>query len=140
MSPLNGDLLDRMRQRIRDLDPQQYPADPSKVVVYLRRVQSFGFWANTQLLSFVKTCDLLALQSQFDGVNPKLPCSAALDRIAKAKSGPEPEAYGWVRSDWARCVWEAEMKQVGNYPKDLWNCFLAARGIQEHFVKDEGFD
>ena len=126
--------LGRIRQRVRDLDPDHYPTNLAKVVLYVRRIQSFALWADTQLLSFVKTCDLPALESEFDGISPRSGCGGALGRIAKAKGGFE--AYGWARSAWADCVWGAEMKQIGPYPKDAWQCFLSAHGIREHFIAD----
>lgn len=63
---------DKIRMRIRDLDPAQYPPDLSKVVLYLRDVQYFGLWRNTQLVAFERHGDLSVLESHFDGINPRV--------------------------------------------------------------------
>jgi hypothetical protein len=132
--PLNAQVMDRIRQRIRDLDPEHYPADLSDVVLYARHLQSLGLWIDTQLLAFVKTCERAPLESEFEGIKPKLQCGAALDRIAKAKTGFE--AYELARSHWASCTWQAGLKRLGQYPKSAWEHFLSAHGIREHFVPE----
>ncbi len=127
--------LDKIRQRIRDLDSDHYPADLKDVVLYIRRIQSFWLWRETQRLAFVKSADLAALESEFEEINPKLTCREVLDRIRNAKS--PAETFQLVRVDWSNCMWHAEQRQVGEYPQSTWEKFLADHGIREHYIEEE---
>lgn len=127
--------IDRIRKRIGNLDPNRYPPDMSSVVLYVRRIQSFGLWRDTQLLAFEKSGDLSVLESQFDGINPKVSCSKVLDRIRNAEGHAEASHLG--RFDWFNCVWHAESKQIGEYPKSAWEKFLSAHGIREHYIEEK---
>lgn len=126
--------LDRIRKRIRGLDPKNYPEDLKDVVLYVRAIQSFGLWVDTQLMTFKKTGDASVLRVRFSGVDPGVVCGAALERIGGARSGTEP--FRLARFDWRNCVWSEERKRIGEYPKAAWEKFLKNHGIEEHYVEE----
>lgn len=127
--------LDRITRRIHDLDSNHYPADLSEVVAYVKRIQSFALWKETQRLAFVKSGDLSALRSEFEGLDARLSCGTVVDRIGNA--GSRAEARKLARFDLANCLWKAEMRQLGEYPKQAWEKFLTNHGIREHYIEDE---
>lgn len=127
--------IEKIRQRIDELDdPAQYPVELSEVVSYIKRLQSFNLSRNTRLFEFEKGGDVFVLQSQFEGLDPKLSCGTVLDQIAHAKS--HAEASQLARFDWANCVWFVEREKIGEYPKGAWEKFLSAYGIREHDVPE----
>ena len=119
---------------MRDEPCATLAADLSVVVMYLKEIQMCGLWTNTQLLVFVSNCDVSVLQSKFDGFDPSVSCGGVLRRISGAKS--PFEASQIARTDWADCVWKAEKKRIGEYPKDTWECFLSAHGMREQMIFD----
>ncbi len=127
--------IDKIQKRIRTLDTYHYPADLEKVVSYVRSIQSFGLWRNTQLIAFERRGDLSVLESPLGGINPKLSCGPVLDRIAKAKS--HSEASHIARFDWSNCVTEAQREKIGEYPRDEWEKFLADHAIREHYIQED---
>jgi hypothetical protein len=127
--------LDRIGRRIKDLDPAHYPPDLREVVLYLRQIQRFWLWKETQRFAFWKTGDLRALESQFEGINPTVICGPVLDRIAAAQT--HDEAVKFAHYDWWNCVWDEERKRIGEYPKAAWEKFLANHGISERYVEQD---
>lgn len=128
--------LDTIRGRIRALDPDRYPADLKEVVVYVRRIQSFALWAETQKLAFVESGDVSILESTFTGgIDPKRSCGTVLDRITKAEN--QAERSKLARFDWFNCVLEVQKQRIGEYPQGAWEKFLADHGIREHFIQEE---
>src|SRR5260370_20875593 len=71
--------LSKFLSRISDLDQGHYPAGLKEVVSYLKRRQSFWLWLDRQELAFFDTGDVTVLQSQFDQIDPKSSCGAALE-------------------------------------------------------------
>jgi hypothetical protein len=126
--------LDRIRKRIRGLDPKKYPKDLEEVVVYARGIQSFGLWVDTQLMTFKETGDASVLKARFSGVDPNVVCRAAVERIGRARS--KTEAFHLARYGWRNCIWVEERKRIGEYPKAAWEKFLKNHGIQEHYVEE----
>jgi hypothetical protein len=124
--------INKIRKRIGNLDPAHYPTDLSKVVLYVRRLQSFGLWRNNRLVAFERSGKVSALESEFEGINPKIACSDTLNRIAHAKS--HAEASRLARFAWFNCMTQAAMKHIGPYPRDAWQCFLTAHHIREEMV------
>ncbi|HEV2245644.1 MAG TPA: hypothetical protein VGW37_03245 [Terriglobia bacterium] len=125
--------LDSIRKRILGLDPKSYPEDLEEVVLYLRGIQSFGFWVDTQLMRFKETGGSSVLRSRFSGVDPSVVCSAALQQIGRARSGTR--AFHLARFQWRNCVWAEERRRIGEYPKAAWEKFLKNHGIEEHYVE-----
>ncbi len=130
--------IDKIRERNDHLDPSYYPADLSTVVLYVKRIQMFGLWRDTQLLTFEKRGRLPILGSKFEGINPKLSCGTILTRIAKAETRQKRSQL--ARFDWSNCVWDAEKEQIGPFPKEAWQKFLANHGIREHYIQEAPSD
>lgn len=115
--------IEKTRRLVSELDPTKYPVELSDVVVYLRRLQSSWLWQAEQQLVFLKTGQLPA--TDYDEVNLKS-CS-----IHPASNWSE--ACHRVFFDWHNCVNDAMLGQLGPYPKQQWESFLAAYGIQVRF-------
>jgi len=126
----------KLRNRISVLDEAHYPAELAEVVSYLKRQRSFWLWLDSQVLAFVETGDLGALQMACDEIDPQNSCSAILERIRNAKD--QKEAWHLACHDWHNCVLTAGYKRFGPYPTNAWRSFLAAYGIREHIKSTEG--
>ena len=126
--------LDRIRKRIRGLDPKNYPKGLEEILSYVRAIQSFGLWVDTQLVTFNTTGDASVLRAQFRGVDPNVVCSAAVERVGRARS--KTEAFHLARFEWRNCVWAEERKRIGEYPKAAWEEFLKNHGVEEHYVEE----
>jgi hypothetical protein len=121
--------LDRIRTIITDLDPKRFPSDLSPVVSYLKEIQNFALWKETQRLRFFQTGNATYLESTFGTIDPKAACNTILDQIRRTTD--KEQASNLVRHDWANCVWREEMKRIGPYPKSAWDSFVADHGIRE---------
>jgi hypothetical protein len=123
--------IEAIRSRIRLLDDRsRYPSDLSAVVSYVRHVQSFNLWADTQLLDLAETGDISVLERKFDAIDPGAACPGVLRRIAQTKDRAAAFEIAW--HDWYNCLWNAEVAKIGGYPQKEWEEFLSARGISEH--------
>lgn len=127
--------LDRIQRLISNLEHETYPPELAGIVAYLIRVRRFWLWSETQQLEFIKTGQIAALSGSYDKVDPEVDCTAALQQIQKAKS--QAESSHLARFEWSNCVWDAEQKQIGFYPKDQWKAFLASYGIREKILSTE---
>jgi hypothetical protein len=103
-------------------------------VLYVRAIQAFGLWVDTQLMRFKETGGSSVLRSRYRGLDPNVVCSAGVERIGKARSGTE--AFHLARFEWRNCVWNEERKRIGEYPKAAWEKFLKNHGIEEHYVEE----
>jgi len=127
--------LEKIRTVIANLDPKNFPVELSPVVSYLRRIQNFGLWRETQRLKFFQTGNLMYLETPFENLDPKTACKAVLDQLRNAAD--KEQASGLARHDWENCVWREEMKQIGQYPQQAWETFLTAHGIRERISQEE---
>jgi len=73
--------LEKIRTVLANLDPNAFPPDLSPVVLYLREIQIFALWKETQRLEFAQTGDVARLEAPFQTIDPKVACKASLDRI-----------------------------------------------------------
>ena len=127
--------LDDIRKNIAELDPKRFPADLFPVVLYLRQIQYFALWANTQQLEFLEKGNVSALESVFQRIEPRMSCGMILDQTRGISD--KVAAWNLVRHDWYNCVLREEMKQIGPYPHKAWQSFLSAHGIHEHVFQEE---
>jgi len=127
--------LDKIRTVIANLESKRFPVELSPVVSYLRRIQTFALWRETQRLKFVQTGNLMYLESPFENIDPKTACKAVLDQLRNVAD--KEQASGLARHDWENCVWHERMKQIGQYPQKAWETFLAAHGIRERISQEE---
>jgi hypothetical protein len=126
--------LENIQKRIQDLSRTDYPPELSAIVAYLKTIQQFAFWRGSQELAYLRTGDVTPLESQFGGVSPKTSCAKELQGIRVAPD--KGTANKIARFDWVNCVWKAEMDQIGPYPKDAWQTFLAAHAIREKPIEE----
>jgi hypothetical protein len=115
--------------------PKRFPDDLSPVVLYLKQIQRFALWRDTQIVQFVETGNVAALESVFQTVDPKVSCKTALDQIRSAND--KRRAWGLVSYDWGNCVWREERNRIGPYPQKAWESFISAHGIREHVFQEE---
>ncbi|MDE3178091.1 MAG: hypothetical protein KGM47_00410 [Acidobacteriota bacterium] len=135
--PANPWLLDKLRSRIRSLEPAAYPAGLRNVVLHVRDLQSFGLWMDSQVLAFMKDCGPAPLEASYGGIDLEEACAAPIRQVAEARS---PFAKGSaVQLYWVPCSWTA-WRRKHPYPADTWRCFLASQGIVEHMVYTDGWD
>jgi hypothetical protein len=127
--------LNEIRKNITDLDPNRFPADLSRVVLYLRQIQNFSLWANTQQLEFLEKRNVPALESAFQKIDPKKSCGTVLDQIRDTSD--KLAAWTLAQHDWYNCVLREELDQIGPYPHKAWESFLSAHGIREHVSQEE---
>jgi hypothetical protein len=127
--------LGRIRDAISNLDQKRFPTDLSPVVLYLRRIQEFALWKETQRLLFFQTGNIGQLESPFQKINPKVSCEAALNQIRNTTD--RLQASELARVNWGNCVWAEERKQIGPYPQKAWDSFVSAHGIHEHVFQEE---
>ena len=107
---------------IEQLDPQQFPAELSGVVIYLNNLQSFWLWQAQQELVFLKSGT--APDTEFTGVD--------LDRCqVHPETLPGTQACNQAFYTWHNCADNTVREQLGEYPKHVWKAFLDAYGIQE---------
>ena len=125
--------LESIRQRIESLSRNDYPAELSPIVAYLKQIQQFALWRGNQELTYFQTGDLSALETQFDTINPKTSCAKELENIRGAGKRTGDRI---VRFDWSNCLWKAEMDKIGPYPKEAWQTFLVAHAIREKPIEE----
>ncbi len=122
--------LQRIRNRIQELDPKHYPRELAEVVVYLKRVQVFFLWRESQRLAYLRNGNVSVLESRFEDLDPKRACGQVIDQIRGSTN--KEDAAKLARGEWANCVWFAQRERLGPYPKHAWQSFLSTYGIQEH--------
>jgi hypothetical protein len=64
--------IERLRRRVSELEPGQYPAGLFEIVSYVGKIQSFGLWREEAKFSFIKTEDTSDLETLFEGLDPNL--------------------------------------------------------------------
>src|SRR5581483_11664634 len=111
--------LEKIRTVIANLDPNRFPPDLSPVVLYLRGLQEFALWKETQRLAFFQTGDVSQLESRFHEIDPKASCKTALDEIRRTNDKQQAQELAW--HDWANCVVHEEYKKIGPYPQKAWD-------------------
>jgi hypothetical protein len=127
--------MDKIRKNFADLDPKRFPDDLSSVVLYLKQIQRFALWRDAQIVQFVETGKVSALESAFQTINPQVSCKTTLDQIRSETD--KARAWELVWHDWDNCVLKAERKQIGPYPQKAWESFISAHGIREHVFQEE---
>ena len=127
--------LEKIRALIGNLDGNHFPAELSPIVLHLRQIQEFALWKETQRLAFFQTGNVRQLESNFQKVDPKTSCKAALEQIRRAAD--KQQAQKLARHDWENCLWEEDRRQIGPYPQKVWDAFLSAYGIRERVFQKE---
>ena len=127
--------LDRIQRVISNLERETYPPELAGIVAHLIRVRRFWLWSETQQLEFIKSGQIAALSGSYDRVDPEVDCAASLQQIREAKS--QAESSHLAQFEWSNCVWDAEQKKIGLYPKEQWKAFLASYGIREKILTTE---
>ncbi|MHB8735422.1 MAG: hypothetical protein ACYC6M_08995, partial [Terriglobales bacterium] len=123
--------LAKIRERIRELNTRHYPPELAPVIAYVKKIQSFALWENTQRLYFAEHFDASVLAAKYDGIDPKIKCGDVLKKIGTAS---DRVAASQLALSWRNCVWNANEKRIGAYPTRAWQAFLAAYGIRERYV------
>jgi hypothetical protein len=127
--------LQKIRDRIKELDESSYPRELRRVVSYLRTIQEDNLFFGSQLLEFVQNENIETLATSFDGIDPGQQCSADIARIrANSDKGA---AYGLAFHDWWNCVNRSLRAKVGKYPEADWQEFLRQYSIHEKVIADD---
>jgi len=126
--------LGDIAKKLRILKEGDYPADLHPVVQYFVRIQSFGLARQEHRLDFFLSNDPGNLEKKIDTVDPSVSCREIIGKIRA--SNDHKERAKLARFDWENCVWSAESANIGSYPKDVWNHFLAEYGISENVTEE----
>jgi len=122
--------IPKARQLIADLDPAAYPTKLSKVIVYLKRLQSFWLWRAEQELGYITNGEIPGLEWQ--NIDAREKCAPTVEKL---RSSTDIHAgCKIVFFDWHNCVNDAALHQLGPYPKEDWEAFLRAYGIQVQMI------
>ncbi len=105
-----------------------YPKSLKAVRKYFLASGKFYVKSLSTRLEYRRTGKIYFLKQEFSGVVPEKDCSLALDRIEKTKN--RPEAWRLADTDWHNCV-NLVFNKKNEFPKEAWEKFLAAHGIQE---------
>jgi len=123
-----------IRQHIEVLQSKRYPPALAPVVAYLLQVQSFALWKESRRLRFIEHFDTAVFTSPYMGIDPKVECATALQKI---RSAPDhTTASIAARVEWGFCMYKANERRIGSYPDKIWQDFLAAHGIREHLIPE----
>jgi hypothetical protein len=128
--------LQNIKTRIAALTESQFPVELSPVVRYLKSIQRFELWKETQRLKYLKTGRILPLQAAFETIDPRKECSSEIEAVRTAPNLSEGNNRAW--HDWGNCVWRAQLQRVGDYPRSDWGRFLKKFGIAEEAIQDNG--
>jgi len=123
--------LAMLRERIHEFNTRRYPPEVAPVVAYVKKIQAFTLWENTQRLYFAEHFDASVLAAKYDGIDPQIDCGDVLKKIGTASDHVIASRLAFA---WRNCMWNANQKRIGAYPTRAWQAFLAAYGIRERFV------
>jgi hypothetical protein len=127
--------LDSISDRIKRLDPENYPPELKPVAEYLRKLQSLSLWREQQKLEFDKTDNWTLLEASNGSIDPKASCDTSISKIRN--SSDRATRVRIARHDWSNCVWAAITSELGPYPKKDWDLFLNNHGITEQEINTE---
>lgn len=130
--------LRRIKARIATLKESEYPSDLGPVVRYLRSIQQFAYWKESQRLEYIQTGKLDLLKQAFNGIQPGQQCTAEIEKVQDAPN--MPTALRRSRIEWGNCVWRIYSKEIGGYPVNVWQKFLRRHGAEEKVLQDNGND
>ena len=127
--------LQKIRERIKELDEALYPRELQRVVAYLKTIQEDDLFFQSQLLKFVQDERTENLGTSFDGIDPSQQCSG---EIAKIRNVLDKDAsYKLAYYGWGNCVNRALRSKIGKYPEADWKEFLNRYSIREQLIGDD---
>jgi hypothetical protein len=127
--------LQKIRERIKELDEALYPRELQRVVAYLKTIQEDDLFFQSQLLKFVQDERTENLGTSFDGIDPSQQCSG---EIAKIRNVLDKDAsYKLAYYGWGNCVNRALRSKIGKYPEADWKEFLNQYSIREELIADD---
>lgn len=127
--------LQKIRERIKELDEASYPRELRRVVSYLKTIQEDNLFFQSQLLRFVQEGRTESLTTSFDGIDASQQCSA---EIVTIRSAPDKDAsYRLAYYEWWNCVNRALRAKIGEYPEADWKEFLNRYSIHEELIEDD---
>ena len=126
--------LQKIRDRVKQLDGASHPQELGRVVSYFRTIQDDNLFFQSQLLKFVEEGRIESLTTSFDGIDPGQQCSAEIVRIRGASE--KDAAYKLAFHDWWSCVNGSLRAKIGKYPQAEWKEFLRQYSIREDFIED----
>jgi hypothetical protein len=126
--------LQKIRERIKELDEASYPRELRRVVAYLKTIQEDDLFFQSPLLKFIQDGRTENLGTSFDGIDPGHQCSAEIVRIRDASD--KDAANTLASKEWWKCVNHALRAKVGKYPEAEWKEFLNRYSIREEFIQD----
>jgi hypothetical protein len=127
--------LQKIRERVKELDEASYPRELRGVVSYLKTIQEDNLFFQSQLLKFVQEGRTENLATSFDSIDPGQQCSAEIVKIRTA-SGKDA-AYRLASKEWWNCVNRALRAKIGKYPEADWKEFLHRYSIREEFIEED---
>lgn len=114
--------IEKTQRMVNQLDPNRYPPEMSRVIMYLKDLQSLWLWLGEEELEFVKS-----------GKPPDIEYRRT--DLSRCQVNPETlnegQACHQVFIDWHKCTNDLMQAKLGSYPKQAWDAFLAAYGIRE---------
>ena len=127
--------LQKIRERIKELDESSYPRELGRVVSYFKTIQEDDLFFQSQLLKFVQEWRTEDLAKSFDGIDPGQQCSVEIMRIRTAPD--EDAAYRLASKGWRNCINHALRGRIGEYPEADWKEFLHRYLIREEFLAED---
>lgn len=126
--------IDDTAQLIKELDPSTYPSELSRVVTYLRRLQSFWLWLDEEQLNFLSVGTVPV--TKWDDIDTGPRCERALTQLRHAKTSLQ--RCRAVLFEWNNCVNKTVQDRIGIYPQKSWEAFLQAENIQVRMLSTVG--
>jgi hypothetical protein len=127
--------LNKIRDRIKELDGASYPPALRPVVAYFKNIQENELFFQSHLLEFAREHRTESLTASFGGVYPAQQCSAQIALVQAALDNES--AYNLASKEWMNCVSRAFRARAGQYPELVWKKFLQRYSIREEFTEDE---
>ncbi len=127
--------LQKIRERIKELNEAEYPPELHRLVSYVREIQEGVLFFDSQRLKFFQDWQADHLLASFDGIDPAQQCANEINGIRTSLDNQT--SYKLATYKWGNCVNHALRTRVGEYPEAEWKNFLLRYSIHEKFIGDD---
>lgn len=107
--------LQKIRDRIKQLDEGAYPRELRTIVSYFKRIQEDSLVFNSQLLKFIQEGLTEDLGKSFDGIDPMQQCGAEIAKIRSATH--KNDSYRLAYYGWGNCINRGLRQKSASTPK-----------------------
>ena len=124
--------LRKCADRVKELSNMQVPVGLSEVREHLLKRQEFYQWLAATPFQYFQTWRVETLRQTFANDGLVSVCDPVIDKLQSA--GSIQEKYHLALYDWNNCQLEARRYLVDDYPKSVWERWLADNGISMIYV------